>query len=53
MACTVDLMLREGLFATAIKAAIVSAIGALVTILVERAWTRHKAKKRARTEEQG
>ena len=37
-------MVREGLLSAAVGAAIASVIGALVTIFVERAWRRHKAK---------
>ena len=35
---------REGILSAAVGAAIASVIGALMTIFVERAWGRHKAR---------
>jgi hypothetical protein len=37
-------MAIDGIIRTALGAAIASVIGALATLLVERAWKRHKAK---------
>ena len=42
-------MLNESLLTTAIKAGVVAAIGAFVTIFVERAWKRHKTRQQAQS----
>jgi hypothetical protein len=37
-------MVREGALGVAISAAVVGVIGALASLLVERAWRRHKSR---------
>ena len=37
-------MVREGVLSAAISAAVVGVIGALASLLVERAWRRHKSR---------